>query len=88
MTQTACCDTLGIPNSQTVFASDQWFHLQFDISSNQVQSSHCYALMSSACPKGEPQANQRDCKIRGAKSGKFNIIAGSPRSSASQLIFP
>ena len=88
MTQTACCDTLGIPNSQTVFASDQWFHLQFDISSNQVQSSHCYALMSSACPKGEPQANQRDCKIRGAKSGKFNIIAGSPGSSASQLIFP
>ena len=68
MTQTACDDTSGIPNSQTVFASDQWFHLQFDFSSNQVQSSHCYALMSWDCPKGEPQANQRDCKISGAKS--------------------
>ena len=41
MTQTACCDTSGIPNSQTVFASDQWFHLQFGFSSNQIQSSHC-----------------------------------------------
>ena len=59
---------LGIPNSQTVFASDQWFHPQLGFSSNQIQSSHCYALMSSACPRGEPQANQRDCKMAGAKS--------------------
>ena len=68
MTQTERCDTSGIPNSQTVFASDQWFHPQFGFSSNQIQSSDCYALMSSACPRGEPQANQRDYKMAGAKS--------------------